>query len=360
MKYILPFVFVFFFTLQAHADEPFEIGLVLPLTGPAADYGLAIRNSIELAQKDKPELFTNLRFHYQDAQYDPTTAITAMNKLIASDKVDLLVTWGLSFCKALAPIAESRKMPLIGICGDPKMGAGRHYALRFKNKNDEIMRAQAEYLNRQGVKRIGLLLADHPYLEEAMEALQRNLQPGQTLEIIDRLPSSEPDLRTNLLKLQNRRADFDAIGVLLYVGQISTFYRQAREMKIELNTFGSDFFESLSEVHASGGAMEGKVFASIKIKPDFIKRYKAAFHNESQLSFAAPAYEFAIVVGELFNAGGRKMSADEIMKSFSSVSFREGTASGPYKYVNDPLTGQYFQFPVTMKKISGDTFVDVE
>jgi branched-chain amino acid transport system substrate-binding protein len=239
------------------AQEKFKVGAVLPLTGAAADYGIAIKNCIELARKDNPELFTNIEFIYEDAAYDPKTAVSAYRSLTDGQQVDLTVTWGVSFCKALAPIAEARKSPMVGLCLDPAIGSGRRYVLRFMNTTDEVMRVQAQYLFERGVRRIGLLLAEHPYLEELREALQRNLIAGQTMVLIDQLPNKEMDLRTNILKLMKGEKQFDSLGVFLFAGQIASFYKQARDMGFDTQTFGTNFFESLSEVHASSGSMNG-------------------------------------------------------------------------------------------------------
>jgi branched-chain amino acid transport system substrate-binding protein len=338
------------------AQEKFKVGAVLPLTGGAADYGIAIKNCIELARKDNPELFTNIEFIYEDAAYDPKTAVSAYRSLTDGQQVDLTVTWGVSFCKALAPIAEARKSPMVGLCLDPAIGSGRRYVLRFMNTTDEVMRVQAQYLFERGVRRIGLLLAEHPYLEELREALQRNLIAGQTIVLIDQLPNKEMDLRTNILKLMKGEKQFDSLGVFLFAGQIASFYKQAWDMGFDTQTFGTNFFESLSEVHASNGSMNGVVFASVDTKDDFLRRYKEIFHNESQLAFAAPAYELAMTLGELFNDRQGSLSGEDIVKKFASVGQRQGVAAGPYRYVNDVEAGQYFQFPIVVKKIAGDKF----
>jgi ABC-type branched-subunit amino acid transport system substrate-binding protein len=201
---------------------PFKIGFVLPLTGVAADYGLAIRNSVELAKRDRPELFGNINFFFEDVSYDPRVAVTGFNRLTSTEKVDLAVTWGVSFCKALAPIAESRKQPLVGICLDPKVAQGKRYVLRFKNPITDIMRVQAEDLERREARKIGILLSEHPYLEEAYQALELKLQPRQTLEVIERFPNSEMDFRTRIARLEKEKK-YDSIGVFLFAGQISTF-----------------------------------------------------------------------------------------------------------------------------------------
>lgn len=127
-------------------------------------------------------------------------------------------------------------------------------------------------------------------------------------------------------------------------------------MGFDTQTFGTNFFESLSEVHASNGSMNGVVFASIDIKDDFLRRYKEIFQNESQLAFAAPAYELAMTLGELFNVKQDSLSGEQVVKKFASVDQRQGVAAGPYRYVNDAKAGQYFQFPIVVKKVAGDKF----
>lgn len=354
------FLAAIFFTFVdptfAQENQPFKIGLVLPLTGPASDYGVAIKNGIELAREERPEIFHEISFIYEDSSFDPKLAVSSLMKLVDSDRVNLAVTWGVSFCKALAPVAELRKVPLVGICLDPTVAAQRKYVLRFKNTTDEIMKVQATYLKQQGIRKIGLLLAEHPYLEELKDALKRNLQEGQTLSIFAQVPNNEMDFKTWIIRLIKKSGEFDTIGVFLHAGQISTFYKQARDLELRIPTFGTDFFESLSEVRAAEGSMEGVMFTSIDIKDEFVSRYKARYKNESQLAFGAPAYELAMTVGNLFGSRGNKDSADEVMTLLSKVPEQQGVASGPFRFIDNSVVGKYFQFPVVVKRIVNETF----
>lgn len=357
-RYLALWVFPFFliFCLSASAEPVrFKIGAVLPLTGVAAEYGIAIKNCIELAKQDRPELFKNIDFIYEDAAFDPKQAATALNKLVSVDHVDLLYTWGVAFCKALAPIAESRKIPLVGQCIDPESAANRPRIIRFMNFTDQYMSLQARYLKAKGVNKIGILLAEHPYLEEMLAALKRNLLPGQTVEIVDQLPPSEMNLRAYISKF--KKTQFDAIGVFLYAGQISEFYKQAAEQSFTALTFGTNFFESLSELKIGGGTMSGAVFVSNEIKDAFLKRYREIFQNESQLSFGAPAYEFALTVGDLFGDRSEPPSSDKILDLFAELPTRQGVAAGPYHYVNDSKVGRFFEFPLVVKRIEGNNLV---
>jgi hypothetical protein len=200
------------------------------------------------------------------------------------------------------------------------------------------------------------VLGEHPYFEELHEALKRNLEPGQSITILDQIPITQMDLKPSLLKIRNHRNDFDSLGVFLWIGQVSSFYRQMKEIALTIPTFGTDVFESVSEIKASNGQLEGIHFSGLDIKQEYVDRYSQAYKNESQLSFGSAAYEFATTVGELLNQDGDKLTAEEIIGKFSTVSSKQGTASGPYNYVNDPKVGQYFRFPLAIKEIAGDGF----
>lgn len=334
----------------------FRIGVIIPLSGMAAEYGEVIRNSMELAKKDHPELLGHLSFVYEDVQYDPKLAISAFHKLRLVDKADLVYTFGVSFCKALAPIAEAAKFPLIGQCIDPNSSTGRHYVIRFMNYTDEYLAAQTKYLKARGLNRIGVILTDNPYLEEMYEALKRNLEPGQTLHLIERVLHSEMDLRAAIARA--RMQHHDVIGVMLAAGQISQFYRQAKQLNFSVPTFGTNFFESLTELGAAYGGMEGAVFAGHAVSEDFVKHYQARYGNLSQLSFGGPAYEFALLAGRLFPPLPHSpLSSEEILHRFRGAPQQHGTVCGPYRYVESAEAGGYFSFPIALKQVQGREFL---
>jgi branched-chain amino acid transport system substrate-binding protein len=332
----------------------FKIGVILPLSGQAADYGGSIENCIGLAKEDRPELFRNVEFIFEDAQHDPNKAVAAFRKLTAVDKVDLVYTWGVPFCKALAPIAEAARTPLIGQCIDQGSSAGRNYVLRFMNYTDEYLGVQTARLMERREKRIGLVLAEHPYLEEMHAALKRNLREGQTVEVIDSYQVTSTDFKSTVSKI--RRNNYDSIGVFLYPGQIAQFYRQLREQRVSIPTFGTNFLESISELKLAGGTMEGAEFTNNTVKQEFADRYQAKYKNASQLGFGALAYEFTILMGNLFGGDSGAVNADKIMMRLADVSRQEGVAAGPYEFRNTKVAGKYFYFPISVKRISGEAF----
>lgn len=351
-------LFVLFVVAPVHGEDAkgsvLKVGGILPLSGPTADYGQAILNAISLAQRDHPDLFKKVAFRYEDAQYDAKKAVSAFQKLSQSDHVDLIFTWGVSFCKALAPIAERDRVPAVGECIDPSSSRGKRFFLRFMNNSDQFLALTAKFLNSRGTKRIGIVLTESAYLEEMFEGLKRNLAPGQSVEIVQRYQAEQMDLRDSIARV--RRDTYDAVGVFLSAGQISTFYRELRAQHLSPLTFGTNYFESLSEVTAAQGAMDGAFLVNVDINPAFEARYRKEFNSVSQLAFAAPAYEFALTVAQIANAGVRVPAAEDLILAFRNRAEEAGTASGPFSFQSTAEAGGFFEFPLTVKVVCGEKF----
>ena len=93
------------------------------------------------------------------------------------------------------------------------------------------MKVQVKRLKELNQNRIGVVIAEHPYIEELLQALERNLLSEQKIEVLGKLPPGEQDLRSLIQKIKNR-TDIDVLGVFLFGGQISSFYRQLQTLKV--------------------------------------------------------------------------------------------------------------------------------
>jgi ABC-type branched-subunit amino acid transport system substrate-binding protein len=339
------------FPHKANAENKFKVGMILPLSGDVSDYGVSIQNSISLGIKDHPEKFTNIKFIYDDVQYDTKLAISSLNNMRGLQKIDLAVTWGIPFCKALAPLAERRHIPLIGLCIDPETSKGRSYVMLFMNVTYDFIEKQIAFLNQNNLKKVALLVSDNAYLFEMQRAFQMKITSDFSVTYIDGLPSTEKDFRTHIIKLKQN--SYDAVGVFLSIGQAPLFYRQSAQLKFDIPTFGTNLFESHSEIRAGERSMDGAVFTNTKINPDFKEKYKSEFGIDSQLAFGAPAYELAMTIGNLFNHIDEKLTPEQIMEKFHSIGEQRGTASGPWRVIKSNEYGTYVQFPIAVKEIKG-------
>jgi len=269
--------------------------------------------------------------------------------------IDIAITWGVPFCKALAPLAERRKIPLIGICIDPESSKGRTYVMLFMNVTYEFMEKQVEYLKHKKFKNLALLVSDNAYLSEMKKAFDSKITKDFFVDYMEGIPSTENDFRTHIIKL--KKNSYDAIGVFLSLGgQAASFYKQAQQLGFEQPTFATNFLESYSEIKSARGSMTGAVFANTKINASYRDKYKQEFGNESQLAFGGPAYELALTIGELFNSNNVTITPEQIIEKLHTMPEKEGYASGPYRVINSKEYGTYVQFPITIKEVKDDSY----
>lgn len=90
-------------------EKPTTIGVILPLTGDAASYGVSLMKGLDIAFDGN-----DVKIIYEDSKGEPKTAVNAINKLINIDKADLLI--GDMFTNttmAIAPIAARNNILLL-------------------------------------------------------------------------------------------------------------------------------------------------------------------------------------------------------------------------------------------------------
>src|SRR5512141_3177904 len=72
---------------RAHAEDAVRVGFVVPLSGPLAAFGAAIRNGVALALEDDPRASAAIEPLYEDSMYDSTQAVAAFQKLNSMEHV---------------------------------------------------------------------------------------------------------------------------------------------------------------------------------------------------------------------------------------------------------------------------------
>jgi len=334
--------------------QPFKVGVIVALSGPAAANGIAMRNSIELAKSDSPENFTNIEFIFEDARYDSAQAVAAFHKLKEIDRVNLFYVWGVSFCSPTASIALKARVPVICQGIEQPSYINNPYVIRFMNSTDQYMKLLLSHIRKKGWRKIGIVITDNPYVEGLLEALERNIMSDEAVTVVDRYPTGELDMSSTVTKL--RRSSFDVIGVLLTPGQIGQFYQQLAKQQITTPTFGANFFENFDEIRLGGKAMNGAVYVHNQVESSFVDRYQATFGNQSQLAFGGMAYEFASTVGGLFNIGGSQLSSEQVLEKFSLLTSQSGKAMGSYRFTRSANGDRYFDFLAAVKEVRDGSY----
>lgn len=330
---------------QCRAEQPpLKVGVILSLSGPTAEYGEALRRGIQLGVAHYPEAKRKFQFIFEDAEYSPTKAVQAFHKLAELDKVDLVYVWGVSFCEAIAPLAERRRMPTVAQCISPTVSAKRRYVIRFMNQTNEYVDMLLSEIQARGWKRLGIVITENPYLEEMYNALKERASKNIQIELIDRYQIHQNDFRSTVAKLHQSR--YDSIGVFLAAGQISKFYLQMREARLNMASFGSNFFDSYSELEMAGGAMDGAIFANNYVAPIFAAEYFGTYNDLSQVQWAALSYEF---VKHL--AGIKSLTRNSLIQDIARPPISSG-ALGAGRLITTNYS-HAIEFPLVIKEVHG-------
>jgi len=341
---------------QPVESKIFKVGVIAPLSGPLAEYGVAAKNGIHTAVGNSPDDFSNVEFIYEDSQWISKNALSAFEKLRSVENVSLILNWGNPTTEALAPVAESTKTPLIGMTLDPKVAIGKKYVVRSTNASDEFSESLAQYLYEKKYQKIGVVVAENTYVQGLYDGLESWLGEGMHIEIVESFNMSDNNFRSAISKIRAKK--YDAIGVFLISGQVSTFYRQLAEQKITVPTFGTDFFESTSEIEDANGGMDGAVYPHLGTSEEFRKKYIARYGNDFQIAYAGNWHDMALVIGSLFNEQP-DLTNDEIMMKIHKSTFYKGVC-GEFKFIENENGGPHFSFPVKMKKINGLTISEIK
>jgi branched-chain amino acid transport system substrate-binding protein len=341
---------LFFINSNSFADDyRMKVGVSCPLTGDLAEYGSAVRNGIELARESFPKSLSSIDFIYEDNQYDAAMAVTAFNKLRSVDNVSLIYNWGEPTLGAIASIAEKGKLPIIAMSLDPEPARNKKFIIRSINYSEQYAIALLNYLRTKKYKKIGIIKTEDPFLNSMISGLEKNLKPDETLKVAFSFNPGETDFKTAISKIKTE--NFDVLGVYLFTGQVSSFYRQAGVMGLKIPTFGTDFFESKTEIADAKGFMSGAVYPNIDVPESFASAYLKKYNNDIQVAYAYNAFEMTKLVGEKLGDLKEKQNPQQLINSFLKLSDQnhlrfkiERTFDG------DP----YYSFKIVIKEINAN------
>ena len=160
------------------------------------------------------------------------------------------------------------------------------------------------------------------------------------------------DFRSQIVRLQREQAD--VVGVFLFPGQVSSWFKQARGLSKELPSFGTDIFESAQEVKLAQGSMTGAVYPNLSVPEQFRRSYETRFAEPTQVAYAYNAYTMAKLLQQLSRRFTSPPTAEDLLRAITKASSSENSVL----YRNTAEGGSYFEFPLVLRKITSTHFVD--
>lgn len=301
---------VYFIISEKNGDGgTVKIGAVLGLTGDGSFWGENARNGINLAVEDINAgggiNGKRMDVIFEDSKCDPKTAVSAVQKLIEIDRVNIIIG---DICSsptlAMAPIAESKEKVLITPCSESyKISEAGDYIFRTWTPNNRQAKTIAKHaFEKMGLRKVAVLRINNDFGNSLAGVFNEEFEKyGGIIVADEKYPQESRDLKTQLLKIKLVQPD----GVYLSsyqpdgISAIKQMDQLGMNVKI-LATSGinsvDDFFKPL------GSLADGIVFADLKdsTTPEFRERYSRLYNKEwpGMGSCASVAYDDVFLVAE--------------------------------------------------------------
>lgn len=150
----------------AAAQETIKIGVILPMSGPYADYGEQIGNGLKLYMQQNGDTVAGKKISIiirDDTGIAPELSKRLAQELLSQEKVDFLAGFGLTpSALAVAPLATQAKKPMVIMNAAASVITTKSpYIVRLSHTLPQISAPMATWAAKNGIKKVYTLVADY-------------------------------------------------------------------------------------------------------------------------------------------------------------------------------------------------------
>lgn len=319
-----------------------HVGFIGGFSGAGKAFGDAARNGFELAREDFAS--QQIKVTYEDDQFDPKKTVSALNKLVHRDKVDLIVVLGSTPAAAIAPLAEKQGIPTIAWGSADHLAKGRRWVFRFWASGSEEGAALAVKARELGLERIATLAYNDAYASSVVRGFEARFGSGALS--LGEVSASEYDFLPFIL--QAKRQAMMGLVLCLNAGQTARFARQMQQLDFKASLLGCETLNSSSEVELARGALDGAWFATVPVSEDFRAKYQKRFQQDTSIGGAAVHYELYRMLSEVV---ALHSSRDQLRQHLLSIRDRASVIGLISMVARDD--DQWLGVPVVVRQVPG-------
>ena len=318
-----------------------KIGGIGPSTGPAALYGLAVKNGGELAVKEINEANPDglqLEWMWQDDEHDAEKSVNAYNKLVDDGMQVLVGSVTTTPCTAVAAEAyNNRTFALTPSASGPAVTEGNDnvFQLCFSDPNQGI--ASADYIKENFAdKTVGIIYnnADN-YSSGIRDKFKSEYEEGGKTVTEATFTDETTDFKAQLNTMKD--AGVDLLFLPIYYAPAANIMTQASQIGYAPTYFGVDGMDGILGADGFDASLAEGVLLLTPFTPysedekiqEFVKKYEEAY-GETPIQFAADAYDCVYAIYDAFQKTGLEADAsmEDICEAMIEVFTGDFTASG--------------------------------
>ena len=270
--------------LPAFADDnKAKVGMITTLSGGGSGLGIDVRDGFLLALKGN----NNIEVVIEDDQRKPDIAVQLADKMIQSEKVDILtgIIWS-NLAMAVVPAAVNQGKIYLSPNAGPSALAGAGCHKNYFNvawQNDNLHEAAGGYANSEGYKNSFIMAPNYPAGKDALTGYKRFYEGELAGEIYTKL--GQKDYAAEIAQI--RASGADSVFFFLPGGMGIGFMKQFAQSGIDLPVVGPAFSFDQGILQAVGAAAMG-----VKNTSQWSKDLK----NDANVKFVA---DFQVEYGRL-------------------------------------------------------------
>lgn len=256
----------------AAAAEPFRIGTVLSVTGPAAFLGQDMKDGMEIAIDEINDAGgiggRKIEWVFYDAESQTQKALSATRRLLNQDKVDVIVGGGnmSGIALAMAPMAEQAGVPFVSTEGAMSIvqpTAERQWVFKSTVNDDQVINRVADFLEKKGIKKVALLADTSGFGQSAVEQMKK-IAGERGLDVVyESFGPGDTDMIPQLTRIKESGADAIICWTVTPAGVV--FLKQAQQLglgdKTLIHSYG---FVSQRYMDLAGDAAKNLLLVSVK------------------------------------------------------------------------------------------------
>ncbi|AXI47098.1 ABC transporter substrate-binding protein [Sulfitobacter sp. SK012] len=307
-----------------------KVGMITTLSGGGAGLGVDVRDGFLLATKGNDAI----ELVIEDDQRKPDIAVQLTDKMIQSEKVDVLtgIIWS-NLAMAVVPATTAQGKFYISPNAGPSQLAGKGCHQNYFNvawQNDAFYEAAGSWANENGIGKVFLIAPNYPAGKDGMTGFKRMFKGEIAQEVYTQL--GQTDYAAEISQI--RASDADTVFYFLPGGMGISFMKQYSGSGVDKNVMGPAFSFDQGILGAIGDAAIGVKNtshwskdidnpANVKFVADFEAEYGrlpslyAAQGYDTGLLLASAAASADVKDADAFRAALEAADFDSVRGSFS-------------------------------------------
>ncbi|MEO7403493.1 MAG: ABC transporter substrate-binding protein [Burkholderiales bacterium] len=344
------------FAAPVVAQDVIKIGVTQPLTGAFAASGNYVTQGAKMAEEDINRaggvLGRKIQLVVEDNKSNPTETVATAEKLIAKDKVPVMMgAWSSTLTLAVMPKLMEYGVPmLVETSSSGKITtSGNPWIFRISPTSEMEAKAFAPIAKQLGIKKVDFLSTNNDFgLGAAKEFGDMLAAAGVQIGARETMDPKATDFSAQLAKI--KASGGDTLLVTTAVEQITLVLKQAKEQQLKtriITTGGSNSPDQL--IQQAGEAANGSMhlvfftpwFPEAVKNPDLAKKFVADWnarkHNVGGLTEGFRGYDGITTIVAAIKAAGKAEPA-AIQKAMWGVNVKG--INGDIAFIKQGPAGQ--------------------